>query len=121
MHELSIAMSMIDAMLEERERRGGSVDAIHLQLGPLSGVDRAALEFAYEVAREQTLLAKTRLVITETVVEFHCPACNCVRNPVSLQQMACCICGTAAGEITAGKELEIIAIELTEDEPATTR
>jgi hydrogenase nickel incorporation protein HypA/HybF len=120
MHELSIAMSMIDAVLEERERRGGSVEAIHLRLGPLSGVDRSALEFAYAVAREQTPLAETRLAITETAIEFHCTTCNCVRNPVSLQQMACCICGTTAGEITAGRELEITAIEVMEDEPATT-
>jgi hydrogenase nickel incorporation protein HypA/HybF len=120
MHELSIAMSMIDAVLEQRERCGGSVDAIHLRLGPLSGVDRAALEFAYEIAREQTPLAETRLVITETAIEFHCAECNCVRNPVSLQRMACSACGAPAGEITAGRELEIVAIEVMENEPATT-
>jgi hydrogenase nickel incorporation protein HypA/HybF len=121
MHELSIAMSMIDAVLEQRERCGGSsVDAIHLRLGPLSGVDRAALEFAYDVAREQTPLAKTRLVITETAVEFHCAACNCLRSPVSLQRMACSACGTPAGETTAGRELEIVALEVMQDEPATT-
>jgi hydrogenase nickel incorporation protein HypA/HybF len=121
MHELSIAMSMIDAVLEQRERCGGStVEAIHLKLGPLSGVDRAALEFAYEVAREQTPLAETRLLITETAVEFYCTACNCVRNPVSLQRMACSACGTPAGETTAGRELEIVAIEVMQDEPATT-
>lgn len=83
-------------------------------------VDRAALEFAFQVAREQTPLAETRLVIAETAIEFHCPACNCIRNPVSLQQMACSICGTPAGEITAGRELEIAAIEVMENEPATT-
>lgn len=120
MHELSIVMSMIDAVLEERERHGGSVEAIHLRIGPLSGVDRAALEFAYEVAREQTPLAQTRLVIAETLVEFHCRVCDCIRNPVSLQQMACCVCGTPVGEITAGKELVIVAIEVMENEPATT-
>ena len=121
MHDLSIAMSMIDAVLEERERRGSSsVEAIHLRLGPLSGVDRSALEFAFEIAREQTPLAETRLVIVETPIEFHCPKCHCVRNPISLQRMVCPVCGTAAGKITAGTELEIVAIEVMEDEPATT-
>ena len=121
MHELSIAVSMIEAVLEERERRGsGSVEAIHLRLGPLSGVDRSALELAFAIARDQTQLAETRLVITETAIEFHCPKCNCVRNPISLQLMVCPVCGTAAGTITAGRELEIVAIEVMEDAPATT-
>jgi hydrogenase nickel incorporation protein HypA/HybF len=117
MHELSIAVSIIDSVLEQCELRR-SLEAIHLRLGPLSGVDRAALEFAYEVAREETPLAQTRLVITETPVEFHCQHCNCARNPVSLQNMTCSTCGTPAGEITAGMELEIVAIEVMENEPA---
>ncbi|HET9282233.1 MAG TPA: hydrogenase/urease maturation nickel metallochaperone HypA [Candidatus Angelobacter sp.] len=64
-------------------------------------------------------LAETRLVIAETAVEFHCATCNCVRNPVSVQRMACCVCGAPAGEIIAGRELEIVAIEVMENESAT--
>jgi len=48
MHELSIALSMIEMAHEEVVRRGGCrVTALHLKLGPLSGVVREALEFSY--------------------------------------------------------------------------
>jgi hydrogenase nickel incorporation protein HypA/HybF len=120
MHELSIAVSMIDAVLEEREKHSGSVQAIHVRLGPLSGVDRAALEFAYQVAREGTPLAATNLVIVESPVAFECEACRAVRNPALPQQLVCAVCGTPAEKIISGKELEITALEMMEDEPAPT-
>jgi len=36
MHELSIAMSIVDMAQEEAERRNMQVDAVHLDLGALS-------------------------------------------------------------------------------------
>lgn len=118
MHELSIALGLIEAVTEERCLEEGTVQAIHLKLGPLSGVDRSALEFAYQIAREQTPLAGAELVIEETAIEFHCPVCICIRNPVSAQCLMCSACGTPAGEITGGNELEIVALEIIEHEPA---
>jgi hydrogenase nickel incorporation protein HypA/HybF len=69
MHELSIAMSMIDVAQEEAARRGGEpvipVTAIYVKIGTLSGVTPDALAAAYELARESTALSNTRLVIEE--------------------------------------------------------
>jgi Zn finger protein HypA/HybF involved in hydrogenase expression len=45
MHELSIAMSMVETAREEAERRGVQVTAVHLRLGALSGVVKDALFF----------------------------------------------------------------------------
>ena len=42
MHELSIALSLLDLVAEEAGRRGVRVAAVHLRLGPLSGVVRDA-------------------------------------------------------------------------------
>lgn len=64
MHELSIAMSILESVQEEVEQRGcGSVEAIHLRVGELSGVVPDALSFAYEVAVQETPFARSRLVI----------------------------------------------------------
>ena len=52
MHELSIALSLLDLVEEEAERRGVRVAAVHVRLGPLSGVVRDALVSAFELARE---------------------------------------------------------------------
>ncbi len=66
MHELSIAMSIIEVAEEEAAKRGVRVSAVHLRLGPLSGVIKEALAPAYEMAVTGTKLEGTRLVIEET-------------------------------------------------------
>ena len=44
MHELSIAMSIVELAEEEIERRGNvQITAVHLNLGELSGVMKEAL------------------------------------------------------------------------------
>jgi hydrogenase nickel incorporation protein HypA/HybF len=66
MHELSIAMSILDAAEEEAENHGGArVAAIYLKIGSLSGVVPDALLAAYELARENTDMSDCRLVIEE--------------------------------------------------------
>jgi hydrogenase nickel incorporation protein HypA/HybF len=66
MHELSIAMSIVEGVREEADRRGAfRVEAVYLSLGPLSGVDKNALLFAYPMACEGTLLENSRLEIAD--------------------------------------------------------
>lgn len=66
MHELSIAMSILDIVGEEAERRGNvQVEAIHLRIGALSGVVKEALLSAYELAAEQTPFAQARLIVED--------------------------------------------------------
>jgi hydrogenase nickel incorporation protein HypA/HybF len=65
MHELSIAMSLIDAVCEELPKLGSgvAVRTIHVRVGPLSGVVPRALAFAFEVAVVDSPLAGARLEI----------------------------------------------------------
>ncbi|MGA8539951.1 MAG: hydrogenase maturation nickel metallochaperone HypA [Terriglobales bacterium] len=113
MHELSIAMSIVEMAQEEAERHGGvRVGAIHLKLGALSGVVKEALLSAFEMARDDTPLQGARLEIEEVPVVVVCPSCQAPR-PVSSVQLFCCAeCGTPASEIVQGKELEVVALEM---------
>jgi hydrogenase nickel incorporation protein HypA/HybF len=113
MHELSIALSILDLAAEEAERQGGGcVAAIHLRLGPLSGVVKEALRSAYDLAREGTVLEKAELVIEDVGLMAYCPACAAQRVPPSAQQLYCPVCGTPTPEIVRGRELEVIALEI---------
>jgi hydrogenase nickel incorporation protein HypA/HybF len=67
MHELSIALSMIDMANEELLRHEGQrVTALHLKLGALSGVVKESLNFSWEIACQGTALEGSQLVIEET-------------------------------------------------------
>jgi hydrogenase nickel incorporation protein HypA/HybF len=66
MHELSIAMSIVEIAEAEAERHACTgVQAVHLRLGPISGVAMDALLFSYPLATEGTSLEGSRLVIEE--------------------------------------------------------
>jgi len=115
MHELSIALSILDVTEEEVERRGGAqVEAIHLKLGPLAGVVKEALISAFELAREATPFARSRLVIEEVPIAVFCPQCDAERPVRSMQDFCCAKCGTPASNVVHGRELELAALELIE-------
>jgi hydrogenase nickel incorporation protein HypA/HybF len=113
MHELSIAMSMVEMAAEEAARRGGvRVSAIHLKLGELSGVVKEALLFSYEMACEGTPLEGSQLVIEEVPVVVYCPACKAETQLASVQQFCCAVCHAPTSQIVQGKELEVTALEI---------
>jgi hydrogenase nickel incorporation protein HypA/HybF len=113
MHELSIAMSIVELAQEESERRGGAqITAVHLKLGALSGVVKEALLSSYEMACEDTPLQGSQLVIEEVPVVVFCSRCQAQHPPHSIQLFCCTKCGTPTSEIVQGKELEVVALEI---------
>jgi hydrogenase nickel incorporation protein HypA/HybF len=113
MHELSVALSILDVAAEEAGRQGGArVAAIHLRLGPLSGVVPDALRSAYDLAREGSPLAGAELVIEEVPLVAYCPACAEQRTLASPWQLCCPVCGTPTPEVVRGRELEVVALEV---------
>ncbi|HEY6392800.1 MAG TPA: hydrogenase maturation nickel metallochaperone HypA [Bryobacteraceae bacterium] len=115
MHELSIALGILQVTEEESERRGGvHVEAIHLRLGPLSGIVKEALLSAWRVASEQTAFERSRLVIEEVPIAVFCSKCQAERPVQSIQQFCCVECDTPASEVVRGRELMVAALELAE-------
>ncbi len=113
MHELSIALSIVERAEEEVARQGGGrVSAVYLKLGPLSGVVKEALLFSYELACEGTALEGSSLEIEEIPLRIHCAHCRAETAPVSVQRLECSVCGGAAARVTRGSELEVAALEL---------
>ena len=116
MHELSIAMGIVDAALDESQRRGVQVSAVHLRLGALSGVVKDALMFSYEVACQGTPLQGSQLNVEDVPVIVFCSQCQQERELRSVQLFACPECGAPTMDVRRGKELEVFAIEVQEQE-----
>ena len=112
MHELSVAMSLVEMALEEGERQGGRVSVVHLRLGVMAGVVKDALLFSYEVACQDTPLAGSELVIQEMPLVVYCPYCDMQRVLATAYSFTCTACGTPTPEIRGGKELELVALEI---------
>src|SRR5258708_36138757 len=115
MHELSIAMSIVDMAQEEAERRNVKIDAVHLELGPLSGVVAEALLFCYQMACSGTRLEGSQLVIKEAPIEVYCPVCKAQRILLSMQWFCCPECSTPIADVIHGKELVVTALEVRDE------
>jgi hydrogenase nickel incorporation protein HypA/HybF len=113
MHELSIAMSIVEFAQEEAESRGSArVISVHLRLGAFSGVAKQALLSSYEMACAGTCLEGSQLVVEEVPLVVYCSVCE-ARRPVDENQwFACAVCGAPASEIVQGRELEVTALEI---------
>ena len=113
MHELSIVLSIIDEIGDASEARGlRDVEIVHLKVGVFSGVDRAALLFAWELACEGTPLERSRLEIETVPLVIHCAVCLQDRTPPSLYQICCPVCDTPSETIVSGRELEVVSLEV---------
>ena len=113
MHELSIALSLIDAAEEEAARRGDArVTALHVRIGALSGVVPKALRSAFGLACEGSSLDGSKLIIEEVPIVIHCGKCGGDRSAVSPQMLCCVVCGAPAAGVVQGRELELTAMEI---------
>ncbi len=115
MHELSIAMSIVEMAQEEAERRTVKIDVVHLELGQLSGVVTEALLFSYEMACCGTPLEGSKLVIIDVPIEVYCPNCKGPKVLSSMQWFCCPECGAPTPEVIHGRELAITALEVRDE------
>ena len=113
MHELSIAVSIVDGALEELRRHGAAeATAVYLRVGRLSGVDKDALQFSYGIASQETALEHSRLIIEDIDVAIFCTACGAERPTQSFPMLACAECGAVSQHVVHGEELEISKMEI---------
>jgi hydrogenase nickel incorporation protein HypA/HybF len=112
MHELSIAVGLIDLAAEEAVRQGNArVATVYLRIGPLAGVVSDALRFSFDLAAEGTPLEGARLEIEEVPVTIHCARCDRDHLVVDSRRIRCPICGETAA-VVGGRELELTALEV---------
>jgi hydrogenase nickel incorporation protein HypA/HybF len=112
MHELSIALSLVDLAREEAGRHEGRVCAVHVRIGALAGVVPEALLASYEMAAFETPLEGSRLVIEEVPVVVFCPQCQADRPLESVQSFCCPECGAPTPQVERGRELDLVALEI---------
>ena len=113
MHELSIAQSLIEMACEVAAREGAEhISKLSLRIGVLSGVVKEALQFSFELAAEGTACAGASLLIEEVPIAAMCPRCQAVKTLLDGFRFVCPTCGTPTAEVVAGRELELVSLEI---------
>ena len=88
------------------------MEAVHVKIGALSGVDKDALEFSYGIACEGTPLRGSRLIMQQVPIAIFCPTCRLERIVRSPQELCCPECQSPAFDVRSGRELDITALEI---------
>jgi hydrogenase nickel incorporation protein HypA/HybF len=107
MHELSIAMSIIEIAEENARRENATmVKKIELDIGTQSGVVLEALEFAMESAVRNTMLEKAKVVYNAISARAECNKCGHIFYTEDLFS-PCPECGNPFSQIIQGRELKV--------------
>ena len=115
MHELSIACELVRRVSEILEEYPGSrAGTVTVAVGVYSGVDPAALAYSFPLAAEGTILHDVALVTESVAPSFNCRSCGASRLDPALQ--SCPVCGSTDLALDTGRELEITALELIDEE-----
>ena len=119
MHELSVARSLIEVACEAASRQGANrVVSLRVQIGALSSVVKEAIVFAFEIAAAGTACEGATLLIDEIPVTAMCPRCGVARELRTSYDFSCAACGTMMSEIVAGRELDLVSLEIEADASA---
>ena len=115
MHELSLALSLIDLVVEQSIKTGGErILQIHVQVGPLSGVVVETLRSAFDAARVGTVVETANLIVEETIITTDCDQCGQTTIVESPIRLTCGRCSNPATQIRTGREFHLVALELAE-------
>ncbi len=114
MHEISIAVDLIESVSKQAEARGiDHVHAVRIRVGALTGVVKDSLLFAWDVAAAGTLVEGAVLKIDDVPLVVYCAVCRTERILNGIPTFECPECGTPTPEIRRGRELELIGVEVT--------
>ncbi|MDR2487266.1 MAG: hydrogenase maturation nickel metallochaperone HypA [Clostridiales Family XIII bacterium] len=135
MHELGIVLEMVktvESFLEERGKDGtemattaaaasaaatatatATVEALVLEVGELSGIVPAYIEACYPDAVRGTALEGAALSIVGIPAQARCNACT-KTFPAKPHRGVCPVCGSMDAVLTAGREMHIREIVLSE-------
>lgn len=114
MHEMSIAVALLDAIRQETARcPEATVTLARVRIGALRLVVPEMLDFAFAAATRDTPLEGCRLEIESVPAEARCDVCS-LQFPVEDNWFECPRCGSARGQLVHGDELDLVGVELME-------
>ncbi len=112
MHEMSLAEGVLQ-LVEETARRENArrVKTVVLEIGQLSTVEPAALEFCFAAVAAQGVAGAARLVIIAVPGTGRCMECG-LAQPMAELFGVCPECGSHRLQPTGGSEMRVREIEI---------
>jgi hydrogenase nickel incorporation protein HypA/HybF len=115
MHEMGITSGIVATALEVAEEQGATrINAIRVSVGDLTEIVEFALQFAFEVIRQDTIAADAVLEVTCIAPRSVCRQCG-TEFEHDKWDLTCPKCESFLCDVVAGRELRIDTIDLDTD------
>ena len=112
MHELAVCQALMEQVASiALEEQADHVTAIHLGIGPLSGVEPRLLEQAFSIARAGSIAADAELVVKSMPIQVSCKQCGQLTEALP-NRLVCGHCGNWRTSLVSGDELQLQHVEL---------
>ena len=113
MHELSFAQNVIEIISVQCTNSGHKkIDSVNLRIGRASGIMPEALIFAFNAIKPDSLARDALLHIEEVPVAGLCNDCSSSFIVQEEYILNCPVCKGSSFQITSGRELDIIDMEV---------
>ena len=111
MHEMSIAQSILDIVLQEsRDHEVSRVISVVIKVGEMSAIETESLKFCFDLLTKGTLAEGARLAIERVQITCRCQDCGLDFNVKELT-FSCPACRSGRLEMLAGRELSVESFE----------
>lgn len=113
MHEVSIALSLLERVVEECQKNGFSkVTSVKVDVGRASGIMPDALTFSFNAIKTDTIASDAALTINEVPLRALCNSCKAEFGSEDTYIFICPSCSSTAFNVISGRELNITEIEV---------
>ncbi len=112
MHEMSLVEGVRELIEEAAAREGFSrVKQVRVEIGQLSGVEREAFEFCFDIVMKDGIAAGAQLEVVATPGRGRCPACG-RETALAVVYDPCEHCGTVPVAVIGGTQMRVIDLEV---------
>lgn len=108
MHEMSLAMSVMDIAQREMARAGKSrLTGLEIEIGSQAGVERSTFITALDAVTRSMVGSRVRIDIVDVEATAQCLQCETRFSPRSFGGGTCPNCGSGQTLIVAGREFRL--------------
>jgi hydrogenase nickel incorporation protein HypA/HybF len=114
MHEMSLALNIVDLAVETAGKEGGErVSEVEIEVGNMAGVMADALQFCLEAVARTTIVEGAAFNLVESSAIGECPSCRSTFKTASFYPV-CPDCGQEGVPVSGGQDLRIISLTIEE-------
>jgi len=112
MHELSIALSIVESAEEAARNNGASlISKVEVEIGTMAGVETDALLFAWDSVIQNTMAQNAPLIIHSIQAMANCTECG-KDFPIDNYFTECPQCKSFRYQVTRGRELKVSSLTI---------